>query len=129
MKKIKFSSMMMLALMVLPFMASCSDDDSNGGGSDNISVMINENGTTSNGSIFSAIDDKNFYLDYIKYTVEEGHLVVTGYDKVGFKGVANIVTRIVYKGNAYEVLEIGRYAFERYNGLTIITIPKSVTTI
>ena len=137
MKKIKLLGTLMLVVMALPFMISCSKDDDGGTGGSNITVVVNENGTTSNGSIFSAIDDKNFYLDYIKYTVAEGHLVVTGYDKAGFKGVANIVSRITYKGNTYEVLEIGNGeynssfpgAFHGCRSLTSVSIPNSVTKI
>ena len=91
-------------------------------------VKVNDDGTTSNGSIFSAIDDENFYLDYIKYTVVEGHLVVSGYDKDKFSGTANIVSGITYKGNTYEVLEVGNFAFDGCE-FTSIVIPDSVTSI
>ncbi|MCH5179252.1 MAG: hypothetical protein J1F13_06180 [Prevotellaceae bacterium] len=37
-------------------------------------IKLNDDGTTSNGSIFSNIDRRNFYLDHIKYTIEEGVL-------------------------------------------------------
>mgnify|MGYP002626157298 FL=1 len=114
--------------MAASLLVSCEKDD----GDDSVSgktVIIKEDGTTSNGSIFSAIDDKNFYLDYIKYSVNEGHLVVSGYDKKGFNGVANIVSNISYKGNYYEVLEIEKYAFIGCSGLTSITIPSKVVSI
>ena len=145
MKKSKVWNLLMIAVVALPLMVSCSkDDDGSTGGSSgtntngntnpnppvaDIHVVVNEDGTTSNGSLFSAIDDKNFYVDYIKYTVEEGHVVVTGYDKTGFKGVANIVARITYKGNAYEVLKIGDSLFKGCNSLTSVTIPSNVTSI
>ena len=138
MKKIKFLSMMMLAVILMPLMFSCSKDDdgggTGGGANTNTKVVVNDDGTTSNGSIFSAIDDKNFYLDYIKYTVKDGHLVVSGYDPLGFKGVANIIARITYKGNTYEVLGIGSsrdniYPFQGCKKLTSVIIPNSVTSI
>ena len=124
-------SVLMLAVMALPLMVACSKDDDGGigGGSDKDKVVVDENGKTSNGSIFSAIDDKNFYLDYIKYTVEEGHLVVSGYDKAGFKGVAKIVSSITYKGNTYEVLKIKNRAFDECSSMTSISIPNGVTSI
>ena len=147
----------MLAVMVLPLTVACGDDDDET--NNNVSVIVREDGTTNNGSIFSSIDDKNFYLDYIKYSVEDGHLAVSGYDKLGFKGVAKIVSKITYKGNTYEVLSIkgyldtwrdgafngckelisidipncvtsiGESAFQGCTGLTSITIPNSVTSI
>ncbi len=94
-----------------------------------IHVVVNDDGTTSNGSIFSAIDNQNFYVDYIKYTVTEGHLTVSGYDKTGFKGIAKIISKLTYKGNTYEVLEIGDRAFGGCTSLTAIIIPNSVTSI
>ncbi|MBO4451696.1 MAG: leucine-rich repeat domain-containing protein [Bacteroidaceae bacterium] len=115
---------------------ACSKDDGEGtGGNTNTSggtttyIVINENGKASNGSIFSAVDDKNFYLDYIKYTVEEGHLVVSGYDKTGFKSIAKIVSSITYEGNCYEVLGVGSSAFSNCTSLTSLTLPNSVTSI
>ena len=132
MKKIKLWSMMMLVVMALPLVCSCSkDEDGTGGarGGGNITVVVHENGTTSNGSIFSAIDDKNFYLDYIKYTVEKGHLVVSSYDKAGFKGNAKIVSSITYSGKTYEVLGINSSAFSACSELTSVIIPNSVTSI
>ena len=87
MKKITIMSLVMMAMLII---ISCSKDDDvtdgnhgndGGGGSPIVTVVINEDGTTSNGSTFSVIDEKNFYLDYIKYTIEEGHLIVSGYDQ------------------------------------------------
>ena len=128
MKKLKYLSIMMLAMMALPLMLSCSKDDEEEFGG-NTNVIVNENGTTSNGSIFSAVGDNVFYLDYVKYSIEEGHLVVSGYDKTGFKGIANIVASITYKGSTYEVLEIGNEAFSGCKSLTSVTISNSVTSI
>lgn len=150
MKKSKVWNLLLIAVVALPLMVSCSkDDDGSTGGSSgtntngntnpnppvaDIHVVVNEDGTTSNGSLFSAIDDKNFYIDYIKYTVEEGHLVVSGYDKTGFKGVANIVSSIKYKWNTYEVTKISgekhdNNAFMNCKNLTSVSIPNSVTYI
>ena len=106
MKKMKFLSMMMLASMTLSMMVSCSKDDDDSG----INVVIDENGQTSNGSTFYTIDNQSFYLDNIQYTVNGEHLMVSGYDKIRFNGEAKIVDRITYKGNTYEVREIGERA-------------------
>lgn len=137
----------MLAVMALSLMCSCSKDDdggSGGGGGTNtnpsvadIHVVVNEDGTVSGGHTFSAIDEKNFYVDYIKYTVEEGHLVVSSYDKAGFKGTANIIARLTYKGNTYDVLKIGTDAskeksergFYYCSNLISVNIPSTVTSI
>ena len=105
---------------------SCSKDN---GENLDIHVIVNEDGTTSNGSIFSAIDNRNFYVDYIKYTVTDYYLSVSGYDKTKFNGVAKIISKLTYKGHTFEVLEIGDYAFNYCRGLTSVTIPNSVTRI
>ena len=94
-----------------------------------VSCSKDDDGKAPNGGVFSSLDDKTFYLDYIKYEVKEGHLVVSGYDKTGFNGIANIVARITYKSNSYEVLEIDREVFRGCDKLTSVSIPSSVTSI
>lgn len=140
--------MALLPMTMLITVTSCSGDDEvvqppvdnnanndkdnpsgNNGENLDIHVVVNDDGTTSNGSIFSAIDNQNFYVDYIKYTVTEGHLAVSGYDKTGFKGIAKIISKLTYKGNTYEVLEIKNSAFRNCRSLTSVTIPSSVTSI
>ena len=91
-------------------------------------VLVNEDGTTSNGSIFSVIDDNNFYVDQIKYTIEGGYLVVSGYEE-GFNGVAKIISTLTYKNITYKVLKIKEDAFSKCNGLTSVTMPNVVTCI
>ena len=132
MKKINFVSTLLLVVMALPFLFSCSkdDDDEERSKIEDIKVVVYENGKTSNGSIFSAIDDTNFYLDYIKYSVDEdGSLVVRSYDKDKFKGAAKIVYSITYKGNTYVVRRIGDCAFYQCYRMTSVTIPSSVSSI
>ena len=124
MKKIYY---LLTMLSIICFSTSCGSDDEDE--LNNTTVVIKDDGTSSNGSRFVGIDDQNFYLDYIKYTVEEGHLIVSGYDKVGFSGNAKIVAGITYKGNSYEVLGIKNYAFYKCSRLTSLTIPSSVTSI
>jgi len=136
MKKIvRFCGMMLLVFVTLLAIASCGkddDDDDNNNAAEpafETEVVISDKGTASNGAVFSAIDDKSFYLDYIKYTVEDDHLVVSGYDKNGFKGKAKIVSSITYKRKAYKVTYLGDGAFGGCSSLSSITIPSSVTSI
>lgn len=92
-------------------------------------VVINDNGTTSNGSVYTPIDDKNFYLDHVKYTVEYGHLEVSGYDDAAPNGAANIAAQVTLNGNTYAVITIGIEAFYACTGLTSITIPDNVVSL
>lgn len=121
----KKSEILFLLITVITalFVSACSKDE------DDSSVVVNDNGTTSNGSIFSVIDNNNFYLDYVKYTIEEGHLVVSGYDRDGLSGVVKIVSSITFKGNTYEVLSIRGYVFSNCSNITNVTIGNNVKTI
>ncbi len=115
---------------------SCGNDEEN---SDNSSgstydverptITIDVNGVTSTGSKFVLIDDTNFYIDYIQYSVKQGHLNVVGFDKTGFAGEARFYSVVTYKGNAYEVLEIEAKAFDHSENLTSIIIPKGIKII
>ena len=129
MKDFRTFMMLMLTLMAQTLFVACGGDDDDSTGIVNEQITIGDDGKASNGGVFSSIDDKNFYLDYIKYTVTEGHLAVSGYDKSGFKGDAKIVSSITYKGNFYEVLEIGDKAFYDCKALVSISIPSCVTSI
>ena len=107
--------------------AACGDDDDET--PESKTVVIGDDGKASNGMKFAAIDDKNFYLDYIKYTVEEGHVIVSGYEKDKFKGYAKIVSNISLKGNSYEVTGIGFKSFAKCETLVSVIIPNSVKDI
>lgn len=101
-----------------------------------LSVKPTNNSTTASGnhndkygSRLKIIDNKNFYLDHVKYSVEEDHLIVSGYNPKRFNGVAAIAPQVAYRGNSYDVLKIGAKAFQDCTGLTSITFPDSVTSI
>lgn len=118
-------------LFVLPIVCfiSCGNGDDDTEIKDTQSVTINDDGTTSDGSRFTGINENSFYLDYINYSLEEGHLTVAGYDKVGFNGIVKIYPSITYKGKKYEVLTISKQAFQGCSKLTQLTIPNTITTI
>ena len=128
MKTKNFFTALMLMFVCAGTCTICSCSKDNGENLD-IHVIVNEDGTTSNGSIFSAIDNRNFYVDYIKYTVTDYYLSVSGYDKTKFNGVTKIISKLTYKGHTFEVLEIAERAFRGCTALTSITIPNSVTSI
>ena len=119
-------------LLALPLMlfTACGDDDSDDEAPKNAdTVVINDNDTTSNGSVYTPIDDKNFYLDHVKYTVEYGHLEVSGYDDAASNGAANIVAQVTLNGNTYAVITIGIEAFYGCTTLTSVSIPHSIIRI
>ena len=119
-------------LLALPLMlfTACGDDDSDDEAPKNAdTVVINDNGTTSNGSVYTPIDDKNFYLDHVKYTVEYGHLTVSGYDDAAPNGAANIAAQVTLNGNTYAVITIDIEAFYGCTTLTSVSIPHSIIRI
>jgi hypothetical protein len=117
---------MLMALSLPCFFSACENDEDN----EREVVVVNEDGTTSNGSIFLRIDDNSFYLDYVKYIVtSKGHLKVTGYSEWRAKGVANIYPRVSVKGHTYDVTYIAYNAFKNCSGLTAVTIPPTIREI
>ena len=115
-------------LVIMPFLF-CSIACSNSDDEMNPRVVIREDGTASNGSRFVAVNNTTFYLDYVRYSVKSGHLIVSGYDKEGFNGKAKIAANIVFNGSSYEVLGIKENAFRDCADLTMVVIPNSVTEI
>lgn len=121
-----YLSYLMIIIISSSFIA-CGVDE----GSEDRSID-DGNGKNTNEVVFSAIDDNNFYVDYVKYTVKNGHLVVTGYDATGIQslnGDVVIVPSIRYKENTYQVLEMEAKVFERCIKLSSISIPSTITTI
>ena len=148
MKSIRTFILLMLALMAQTFFVACDDDSTDF--NDDV-VTISDDGTASDGSVFSSIDEKSFYLDHVKYQLNDECLVVTGIDNELFKGAIKVVFAVKYKGKLYEVHEIGPgaffgsqiskislpisikhiadYAFRSCRNLTSINIPNPVTRI
>ena len=124
---------LMVTYMGIGFISCGSDDDNNSGGNetyfDGETVNVDSNGKASDGHRFSKIDDTNFYIDDIKYSISEGNLTVSGYDKNSSFSSAKIISRLKYNGRTFNVTSIGMGAFARCQELTSITIPNSVTFI
>lgn len=110
--------------------SSCSkdDDDPTEKGSE-LNVVVDNNGVANGDHSFTRIDDKNFIIDDIKYTVVDSVLEVTGYDETFFKGEAKIINSLNYHGTQLDVRCIGVNAFNACKTLTAIFIPQNVTTI
>ena len=128
MKKLFLCSCLLVLAMCM-FTACGSNDDEVDNNTNDGSVVVNDDGSTSNGSRYAPIDDKNFYLDYVKYSIVDAHIEVSGYDKVGFNGKAIIVPAIKLKGVRYEVFTIAKHSFKECSDLQSIVIPNSVTSI
>ena len=111
-------------------LASCDEVEELIGENDPMNVVVKNDGSTSNGSIFSAIDDKNFYIDYIKYSVVDGHLAVTGFDDAcndNYLESPRLLSRLTVKGSSYELLEIKD--MNNCSALKSIVLPDVTTRI
>ena len=120
--------LMLTAVIMCLFVSSCSEDD------DDLNVIhpvvIKDNGETSNGTDFEAIDSVNFYLDHIKYRIiTDKYLSVYGYDKSKFTGTEKIVSVITYKGKTYTTYLISNEAFKDCKIITELIVPDSVRFI
>ena len=111
-------------------LSSCSKDENDTiENSSELNVVVDNNGVANGGHSFTRIDDKNFYIDDIKYTVVDGALEVTGYDETFFKGEAKIVSSLKFHETLLEVKAVGENAFGSCDVLTKVFIPQSVTSI
>lgn len=120
-----------------------------------IIVTVDEQGKADGNHRFQKINETNFYIDDIKYRVEDGELVVCGYSPF-FEGDAVIISALRYQGSTMkvtritdgafreseseskilktcivgtEVTTIGRKAFEGCSNLEAVAIPRSVKCI
>ena len=116
---------LILFASILVVATSCNRDHD---GFEERIVMIDANGNVSNGARFVGIDESNFYINDIKYSVVGGHLEVTGYDK-GFSGTAEIFSGVAYHSNNYRVLAIANGAFSGCEALKAVSFPDGITSI
>ncbi len=94
-----------------------------------IVVTVDANDIADGEHWFEKIDETNFYIDDIKYTVQNGDLVVIGYNETFFKGEARIISKLKYHGRTMDIVGIEDQAFQGCSRLTSVTIPNSVTSI
>lgn len=119
---------MLIATCCLSSCSKDSDDDPAENGSE-LNVVVDNNGVANGGHSFTRIDDKNFIIDDIKYTIVDSVLEVTGYDETFFKGEARIISSLNYHETLLKVKSIGANAFNSCVLLTTIYIPHNITSI
>lgn len=132
---------------------SCSKDEPNNGGKDPIenptddpkddptddpkddpaddgTVIVNADGSTSNGMPFRCIDETHFMLNYVKYWINDGHLETVNHDDIevaaSLKGKVTIVPAVTIDGTKYYTRVIG--GFEE-SDIVEIELPNTVTKI
>lgn len=128
-KKTKYFILLIFLLVLQITALSCRNSKTSNHAQNEDIVTIDANGRASEGHRFSKIDDSNFYIDDIKYTAQNGDLIVSGFNEAYFKGDAKIVSQLNYDGRIMRVLAINDMAFYDCKVLTSIDIPPHVTSI
>ena len=142
-KKLLYVLLPILILATQTTVLSCKGNGKKNGKNE-IVVTVDANGKADGSHRFSKIDDSNFYIDDIRYTAQNGDLIVSGYDEAFFKGEVSadsifgrqlkdeafyeckVLTSIVIPSS---VTNIGVSSFSKCEKLTSITIPNNVTNI
>lgn len=127
-KKLLYVLLPILILATQTTVLSCKGNGKKNGKNE-IVVTVDANGKADGSHRFSKIDDSNFYIDDIRYTAQNGDLIVSGYDEAFFKGEAKLISQLNYNGREMRVLAIKDEAFYECKVLTSIVIPSSVTNI
>ena len=118
-----------LSMAAITTIFSCQKNNGKRNNQNEIIVTIDINGKADGEHRFTKIDNSNFYIDDIKYTAQNGDLMVSGYDEGFFKGEAKIISQLNYEGRLMRVLSIDDNAFNDCKVLTSIVIPSCVTKI
>ena len=93
-----------------------------------IIVTVDEQGKADGNHRFQKINETNFYIDDIKYRVEDGELVVCGCSPF-FEGDAVIISALRYQGSTMKVTKITDGAFRDSTILKTCIVGTEVTTI
>ncbi|MDE5633752.1 MAG: leucine-rich repeat domain-containing protein [Muribaculaceae bacterium] len=125
-----------MALLLCTALYSCSSDEpknpDNPGGStstNNSSVTIKADGSTSTGVVFSPIDETTFFLDYIKYKIVDSHLEIVGYDPIEISEHVKPYATVTYQGVTYQTRVVSEYAFYNCKRMTSCELPATVVRI
>ena len=111
---------------------SCADEPYDVQPMDNLKTEILPNGDATSGAVFSRIDEKTFWLDYVKYRIVDSHLEIIGYDNVELRKEPKLYAEVTIDGATLKTRRIGCFngegAFE-YAKCEKIIIPETVTYI
>lgn len=100
-----------------------------------ITVTIDADGHADAGHSFAQIDDTNFYIDGIRYSIfingitSAKELKVTGYSTDYSVTEVELPARINYKGESLNVVVIDSDAFENCSTLKSMSLPEGIRTI
>ncbi|MBO7557223.1 MAG: leucine-rich repeat domain-containing protein [Bacteroidaceae bacterium] len=119
----------LLSVLEIMTVLSCNKNNTKNNGQQETIITVDTNGKASGEHRFDKIDDTNFYIDDIRYTAQNGDLIVSGFDEAFFKGEAKLISQLNYDGRKMKVIAIGMEAFRDCKVLSSIVIPSGVTSI
>lgn len=137
----KFLFRLLPVFLCLTF-AGCSSDEPDGPeppettdypdctvSDNNSTVVINDDNTTSTGVSFRPLDDYDFVLDGLIYSIGYGTMTITGSEPSSVSGDVKPYSSVVYKGNSYSVTAVGAKAFRNCTEMKSCSLPQSVVKI
>lgn len=127
----------LLTLLMCVALSACGTDEpeipgnsstSTESSTNNSSVSINVDGSTSTGVVFSPIDETTFFLDFIKYKIVDSHLEIIGYDPIEIGEHVQPYAYVTYHGVTYVTRVVGERAFAG-SEIKSISLPEGLKTI
>lgn len=102
--------------------------------SQNLSVIINSDGSATGGAVFQRVNETTFYLDYVKYIIYNAHLEIIGIDIVELPAVPKLYAEVTLDGTLYKTRSLSRYGADSYGPfagtqIKTISIPNTVQNI
>ncbi len=114
---------------------SCGGDEPDApdsGGTEGLDIVIRGD-TAPKGIQFRRINETDFMLNYVTYSITDGHLSVIGGDNLEIGAVLNgkvsIVSSVTIDGVKYPVREIENRAFKKFDNIIQIDLPNSISKI
>lgn len=95
----------------------------------NSSVVVNADGTTSTGVVFSPIDETSFFLDFIKYKIVDSHLEIVGYDPIEISPDVRPYATVNYNGANYQTRVIAQTSFRFCKKIQSVVLPYTLAVI
>lgn len=89
------------------------------------SVIINPDGSATGGAIYYRVDDVTFYLNHVKYKIEDSHLIIIDCDRAELPETPQLFAEVTINGTLFKTRYINGGAFKR-SSITAIRIPSTV---
>lgn len=130
-----------VGFLICYMMSSCTKEDdfpTSKNEESFIHLVVNSDGTTSTGAVFTDCGNNQFYIDDILYAIVDNHLEICGRKRTqadcygdiasNKQDTLKLISRLTYKNKSYDVLTIRGYIFQGSSYKTII-LPQRLESI